>query len=797
MSFKFFDLMDSLFSKNPEIHPVAECSSMEMPISVENLSESQSPLSSGTATPVPDESRSITPKPSRKLEIMIDNDEELPFELVGLTRQELFAMLENNDAVSLPSGEESLSDLENKDSDVDPTVAAVANDINISDSDSDFDVPLATLAAKYRHNRQVNYQPPVWVEKPLDPSLPSVKSLNSQEFDYQEISTQKTIEWINNNDFHHFPSENNENNLQEITNNSIEGFKKDKSQNVYENHVLLPINATFETVNENLISSPNSTESFTIIPASYTTVDDENNDRDFDINDFQTSTSNTSSSSETNKSEKSIVLPLTKNIVYSRLKPKENERKKVRCKYCENDVDSKNLVRHLERHHKEEYEVQKLLQTPKNSKERRFALRTTRPVRQVKENKENEYFACAYCKGIFLKNYLKRHCKSCAVKKEKDSLSKNSKNSHHLSCSQTVTACAMDPTNVISKLTIKEQVFNLMKPDQIAFEAKKDLLIAHIGESYLKKHKRERMTYAASNKMRELSRLLIVYRNLVKNENITFKDIIHPKNFDIVVTAVREMSGYDHERKIFKAPSLAMHIGTSLKLASDELVHLILRESKVSDIKKFRDGVLKIANECKDQLSNNNGNEKVYKLLVQSALALLILFNRRRIGDVQYLKIQNYLDDKRSNTKDFENALTDAEKILTTQYKRVVNSGKGNRGVVILVPDVLQKFVNLILEHRSKYIPADNVYVFAMPGSTIKWGKGDVAIKKEGAVFLENLDDNYVEESASSINDNNGNNLVNEMIKNNDSTCVNRNFDLNETLHQTEKSGTRTVVKKK
>ncbi|KAK4882541.1 hypothetical protein RN001_005860 [Aquatica leii] len=67
MSFKLFDLMDSLFSKNPEIHPVAECSSMKLPISVENLSESQSPLSSGTATPVPDESRSITPKPSRKL----------------------------------------------------------------------------------------------------------------------------------------------------------------------------------------------------------------------------------------------------------------------------------------------------------------------------------------------------------------------------------------------------------------------------------------------------------------------------------------------------------------------------------------------------------------------------------------------------------------------------------------------------------------------------------------------------------------------------------------------------------
>lgn len=27
--FKYFDIMDSLFSKNPEIHPVSECSSME------------------------------------------------------------------------------------------------------------------------------------------------------------------------------------------------------------------------------------------------------------------------------------------------------------------------------------------------------------------------------------------------------------------------------------------------------------------------------------------------------------------------------------------------------------------------------------------------------------------------------------------------------------------------------------------------------------------------------------------------------------------------------------------------
>jgi hypothetical protein len=72
-------------------------------------------------------------------------------------------------------------------------------------------------------------------------------------------------------------------------------------------------------------------------------------------------------------------------------------------------------------------------------------------------------------------------------------------------------------------------------------------------------------------------------------------------------------------------------------------------------------------------------------MLNKCALSLLILFNGRRIGDVQYLKITDYKEDRRSDYTDFENALTEAEKVLTTQYKRVVNSGKGSRAVVILV----------------------------------------------------------------------------------------------------------------
>lgn len=336
------------------------------------------------------------------------------------------------------------------------------------------------------------------------------------------------------------------------------------------------------------------------------------------------------------------------------------------------------------------------------------------------------------------------------------------------------------------------KVFDLMNGDDIAFQAKKDLLIAHFGNSYLKKHKRERMAYACSTRMRELSRLLISFRKLIDNENIGLKDLLQPKHFELVLSATRDIVGYDPFKKTFKSPSLAMHLGTSLKFVCDELMHLIMKEDNgfrcksdderiswlknikcfkklvqsrwntelgslankdlqekkwekplllplISDIKKFRDGILNMVNNCKQVFVNNEDNQNTYKDLVQCILSLLIIFNRRRIGDVQFLKIKDYEIDRKSHCADFEKILTESEKILTKSYKRVVNRGKGSRPVVILVPEEVQGFIKILLENRNKYIHSDNDYIFATPGSTIKWGKGDVAIRNLSKKFnLEN-----------------------------------------------------------
>lgn len=321
-----------------------------------------------------------------------------------------------------------------------------------------------------------------------------------------------------------------------------------------------------------------------------------------------------------------------------------------------------------------------------------------------------------------------------------------------------------------------------MKGDEISFVAKTNLLIVQFGKTYIKKHKKEQMIYACSNRMRELSRLLICYRKQVNDISVSLKEMLIPKNFDNVLSATRTIVGYDPIKKTFKSPSLAMHLGTSLKVTCDELTHLIIKESSgfqttseaqkvywlknikhfkkliesrwnselaslankdlqdkrwnkplllplVNDIKVFREECLKFADNCSVLLKEQKDDVSTYKLLTNCILALLIVFNRRRIGDVQFLKINDYKKDQRTKCTDFDSVLTETEKVLTTKYKRVLNSGKGSRAVVILVPELLQTYIELLLKNRHKYISPENEYVFAIPGSSIAWGKGDVAIR--------------------------------------------------------------------
>lgn len=125
-----------------------------------------------------------------------------------------------------------------------------------------------------------------------------------------------------------------------------------------------------------------------------------------------------------------------------------------------------------------------------------------------------------------------------------------------------------------------------------------------------------------------------------------------------------------------------------------------------------------------EKLKGDWKNEIAYRKLVDSTLALTILFNRRRIGAVQYLYIESYQKDFSTNNADeCLKTLTKSELHLTKHYKRVITGGKGCRAVPVLFPQNLQNFIQKILNCREKtnIVPKENPYLFSYPKSKNRW----------------------------------------------------------------------------
>nr|CAI5827408.1 unnamed protein product [Callosobruchus analis] len=305
--------------------------------------------------------------------------------------------------------------------------------------------------------------------------------------------------------------------------------------------------------------------------------DDNIRDKDFDVNCISECDPNSDESIKSKLSE-SLNIDASQNDrnINTRtlsdslkIQRKNYHDKKVRCKFCEEDISSRNFVRHVIRHHNHEREVNNILEFPVKSKQRRQAFDrlkgstnfemylkgAIRPKKQRTEDTNVEYYPCIYCKALFSKKYLNRHAKICPVKN--NSTTAYGKSSQ-ITLSQTAVACALDPNDVISKLNIKEQVFDMMKGDEISFVAKKDLLIAHYGESYLKSQKGKEKNIPVATRC------------------ASWLDYLSHTG---VVSATRILAGFHPIAKTYEAPSTSLHMGTSLKIISNELIHLILKRS--------------------------------------------------------------------------------------------------------------------------------------------------------------------------------------------------------------------------
>lgn len=74
-------------------------------------------------------------------------------------------------------------------------------------------------------------------------------------------------------------------------------------------------------------------------------------------------------------------------------------------------------------------------------------------------------------------------------------------------------------------------------------------------------------------------------------------------------------------------------------------------------------------------------------------LVLVLIFNRKRVGEVQFLNIAAY---ENSNFSVIQNecirSLTELEKDMSVTFKRVVVFGKGSKPIPILFKKLMQKY---------------------------------------------------------------------------------------------------------
>lgn len=82
------------------------------------------------------------------------------------------------------------------------------------------------------------------------------------------------------------------------------------------------------------------------------------------------------------------------------------------------------------------------------------------------------------------------------------------------------------------------------------------------------------------------------------------------------------------------------------------------------------------------------------RILKETVLVSTILHNRKIVGDVQYLELKSFKDQyENDNTflqTELARSLTENEKILTQNYKRITSFGKESRPVTVL-PRKMQK----------------------------------------------------------------------------------------------------------
>ncbi|XP_065936953.1 uncharacterized protein [Magallana gigas] len=434
------------------------------------------------------------------------------------------------------------------------------------------------------------------------------------------------------------------------------------------------------------------------------------------------------------------------------------------CFFCEKMIA--NIARHLELAHKTEVEVAKILVFSKKSKERRkmweelvnkgdFAHNISVlekgagimiPKKRSTKCEIKDLIPCENCKAFYKKTDMWKHSKYCLSEKK----SQNPVQKGRL----------LLPIRKCQDGLFKK-VLLTMRDDEVKVIIQSDPRILDYGRRLFEKHGHEpHKTQYISQKLREVGRLLFACK--LSKDIQCLDEALLSKNWDILIQNVRTIAGFDEESHTYTSPSLALKIGHSLQkcaryMRSDGIKEndrakieeadrfLTLYETEwTNDIsghaltslseKKYNKPLLLPV--VKDVVKLNNYLAKevetvcekivvqfdmsLYAKMAQLCLAQLILFNRRRSGEAERIKLQEFSDAENGSGKPDEvvlSTLNEFEKKLCNTHTRVEIKGKRGRKVAVLLTDEMKKNIKILIQQREKAKVSGDC-LFSKPGDS-------------------------------------------------------------------------------
>ena len=132
-----------------------------------------------------------------------------------------------------------------------------------------------------------------------------------------------------------------------------------------------------------------------------------------------------------------------------------------------------------------------------------------------------DYYPCLYCNGFLDKKELYKHVANCTFADDQKEI-------HHrrvrFNCSLLL---APNKLSLGSSKALSDHVLPRMKTDQYSLAARNYQIILLYGSSLVEKHGKDKANYVSQH-MRDLSRLLVEGRNLLKMPSLSMKDLITP-----------------------------------------------------------------------------------------------------------------------------------------------------------------------------------------------------------------------------------------------------------------------------